>query len=160
MAFEEGVKDRLDYKFENPPKILIVCSAYRQEFVDKLRDGCVAVLDAAGAAHETIYVHGANEIAAAISYAHQSKQKHYDGYVSLGCLMKGDTIHDEVIAYPLYQEIQKLMVDHQLAIGNSVLTVNSDAEALDRADPAKQNRGGEAGHAALQLVSLKQKMGL
>ncbi len=136
-------------------KFLLVKSAYRQEVIDQLQEGAVEALEEYGATFETVEVHGSLEIPAVISLAEKSG-KNYDGYIALGCILKGETIHDEVIAYTVYEKIQDMVIDRDLAIGCGVLTVNTLEQAVERADPKQENRGREAALAALQIVAVKQ----
>lgn len=134
----------------------VVRSKYRPEIIGGLYEGAKAVLDQAGATHEIIEVTGSLEIPAAISMLEKSG-KDFAGYVALGCILKGDTIHDEVIAYTVFGDIDRMACKKHLAIGNGILTVNTVAQAEERADPKRQNRGGEAARAALAMAELKQR---
>jgi len=134
----------------------VVRSKYRPEIIGGLYEGAKAALDQAGVTHEIIEVTGSLEIPAAISMLEKSG-KDFDGYVTLGCILKGDTIHDEVIAYTVFGDIDRMACKKQLAIGNGILTVNTVAQAEERADPKRQNRGGEAAKAALAMAELKRR---
>ncbi|MAM33958.1 MAG: 6,7-dimethyl-8-ribityllumazine synthase [Micavibrio sp.] len=145
--------------FNRPPRILVVKSAYRKDIIDMLEHGATDVLHQAYAKVETLEVHGSLEIPAAISYAAKSSQG-YDGFLGLGCILKGATIHDEVIAYSAYKSLLDLETTQDLAIGCGILTVNTEQEAYERAHPQHQNRGAEAAIAVLGLIHIKQKFGL
>jgi 6,7-dimethyl-8-ribityllumazine synthase len=142
------------------PHLAIVKSRYRPEIIDGLFQGAVAVLEQAGATHEVVEVSGSLEIPAAVSFLEKSGKTEYDGYVVLGCILKGDTIHDEVIAYTVFGDLDHMACRRQLAIGNGILTVNTVAQAEERADPKRQNRGGEAAKAALTMAELRKKCDL
>ncbi len=135
-------------------KFLLVKSAYREDVIDQLQEGVVEALNEYGVTYETVEVHGSLEIPAAISLAAKSDKK-YDGYVALGCVLKGETIHDEVIAYTVYSKLQDMVLNRDLPIGCGILTVNTPERAVERADPKQQNRGREAALAALQIAALK-----
>lgn len=142
-------------EFKQPPKILIVRSAYRKDIIDNLAKGVEEAFEEYNVASESIEVHGSLEIPGAIALAQGSKKYNFDGYVGLGCVLKGETIHDEVIAYAAYNALQKMVIEQGLAIGCGILTVNTEAQAQERADPARQNRGREAALATLQMIALK-----
>ena len=79
-----------------------------------------------------------------------------EGYIALGCVIKGGTMHDEIVAMESARGLQDLAIAHSLAIGNGILTCNDKEQAMERADPAKLNRGGEAANACLRMIELKQ----
>ena len=145
--------------FNRPPRILIVKSAYRKDIIDMLEHGATEILHQAYAKVEVAEVHGSLEIPAVISYAAESAQD-YDGYVALGCVLKGETIHDEVIAYSAYKALLDLEIQKDVAVGCGILTVNTPEQAYERAHPQQQNRGAEAAIACLHLIAMKQKFGL
>jgi len=142
------------------PHLLIVGTMYRPEIVSQLVAGASARLKEAGASYDLLEVHGAYEIPAAIAMAEASADVAYDGYIALGCLLKGETIHDEVVAYPCYHALQDLAVEKHIALGNAVLTVQTLEQAKARANPDRENRGAEAASAALHMIHLKRKFGL
>lgn len=153
---DENVKENVSADISGA-KFLLVKSAYRQEVIDQLEEGAVEALKEYGASHESVEVHGSLEIPAAISLAEKS-DKNYDGYIALGCILKGETIHDEVIAYTVYEKIQDMVIDRDMAIGCGVLTVNTLEQAIERADPKQQNRGREAALAAIQIAALRKHL--
>ena len=118
------------------------------------RDGVTEALKAAGATYDVITVPGALEVPAAIAFADASGE--YDGYVALGCVIRGETYHFEVVAGESARAIMALTLDG-LAIGNGILTVENEAQAIARADKTQKNKGGEAAAAALAMVALKQR---
>ena len=136
--------------------LAIVKSKYRPEIIAGLYRGAVAVLDEAGASHEAVEVSGSLEIPAAVAIL-ESGETSFDGYVVLGCILKGETIHDEVIAYTVFGDLDRIACKKRLALGNGILTVNTEAQAQERADPKRQNRGGEAARAALAMLALKRQ---
>lgn len=134
--------------------ILIVEAPFYTHIAAMQRDGVTEALKSAGATWEVISVPGALEIPAAIAFAEQSGT--FDGYVALGCVIRGETYHFEVVAGESARAIMALTLDG-LAIGNGILTVENEAQAIARADKRQKNKGGEAAQAALAMVALKQR---
>lgn len=134
--------------------ILIVEAPFYTHIAAMQRDGVAEALQAAGATWDIITVPGALEVPAAIAFADASGQ--YDGYVALGCVIRGETYHFEVVAGESARAIMALTLDG-FAIGNGILTVENEAQAIARADKAQKNKGGEAAAAALAMVALKQR---
>ena len=140
--------------FDKPVKVLIVVSPYYKDIADNLVAGAVAELDAAGASHEIVEMPGALEIPTAIGIS--DRGSNFDGYVALGCVIRGETTHYETVCNDSSRALQ-LMGLQGLAIGNGILTVENIEQAAVRADPAKQNKGGGAAAAALHLIALRRK---
>ena len=136
-------------------KILIVEARFYAHLNDKLLAGARAALDAAGHAHETVTVPGALELPAAIALG----ADRYDAFVALGVVIRGETYHFEIVAGESARGIMALTMDG-VAIGNGILTVENEAQAIVRADPAQKNKGGEAAEAALALLKLKERFGV
>jgi 6,7-dimethyl-8-ribityllumazine synthase len=144
-------------------KILIVETSFNSEIVAALHDGAVAVLDAAGAAWEVVTVPGALEAPAAVSYALRAEEKrgqHFDGYVVLGCVIRGETGHYDIVAGESSRALMDLVIENQLALGNGILTVENDEQAWERADRGRLDKGGGAASAALAMVALQREFGL
>jgi 6,7-dimethyl-8-ribityllumazine synthase len=137
-------------------KILIVEARFYDHLNDLLLDGVRAAIADAGHLHETITVPGALEIPGAISLAAESGR--YDGYVALGVVIRGETYHFEIVAGESARGIMALTMDG-LAIGNGILTVENEAQALTRAKPTEKDKGGEAAKAALAMLALKERFG-
>lgn len=135
-------------------KFLIVEARFYDHLNDMLIAGARAAIEAAGHEVEVITVPGALEIPAAISLADESD--HYDGYVAIGVVIRGETYHFEIVAGESARGIMALAMDG-IAIGNGILTVENEAQALVRADPAQKDKGGEAAKAALVLLGLKER---
>ena len=133
---------------------LIIEARFYEQLNDLLIAGARAALKAAGHKVEVITVPGALEIPGAIALAEQSGQ--YDGFVAIGVVIRGETFHFEIVAGESARGIMALTMDG-IAIGNGILTVEDEAQALVRADPAQKNKGGEAAKAALALLALKEK---
>ncbi len=135
-------------------KILIVEARFYAHLNDKLLAGARGALEEAGHAHETLTVPGALEIPAAIAFAEEGSG--FDGFVALGVVIRGETWHFEIVAGESARAIMALTLDG-VAIGNGILTVENEAQALVRADPAQGDKGGEAAKAALALLALKKR---
>ncbi len=138
-------------KFETPLKLLIVRAPYYKEIVDDLLKGASAEIEAASGTWDLVDVPGALEVATAIGIA--ERMKDYDGYVSLGCVIRGETTHYETVCNDSSRAITLLGLQG-LCIGNGILTVENRKQAEVRADPKDQNKGGGAAAAALHLISL------
>ncbi len=133
---------------------LIVEARFYDHLNDMLVDGAKAALKAAGHKVEVITVPGALEIPGAIALAEASGQ--YEGFVAIGVVIRGETYHFEIVAGESARGIMALTMDG-FAIGNGILTVENEAQALVRADPKQKNKGGEAAEAAMALLALKEK---
>lgn len=144
---------------EGAPKVLIVEARYYAHIADELLRGAVKELEKAGATYERLSVPGAFEIPAAIHYAYRSGQG-FAGYVALGCIIRGETGHYDLVCNECARGIQDLAVREKLAIGFGVLTVENEAQALARAMVDRRNKGGEAVRACLAMVELRRKFGL
>ena len=139
--------------FDDPkPSVLIVCAPYYTRIAEGLLTGARSTLDQAGAVHETIEVPGALEIPTAIRLA----AKHFEGFVALGCVIRGETTHYETVCNDSSRGLTLLGLDG-LAIGNGILTCETMAQAEVRANPADQNKGGGAAAATLHLVALARR---
>ncbi len=134
-------------------RLLIVEARFYEHLNDLLLDGARAAIEAAGHSHETVTVPGALEIPAAIAFAAEAGR--FDGFVALGVVIRGETYHFEVVSNESARGIMALTLDG-LAIGNGILTVEDEAQALTRARPDEKNKGGEAAEAALAMMRLKE----
>ncbi|PZT90169.1 MAG: 6,7-dimethyl-8-ribityllumazine synthase [Citromicrobium sp.] len=133
---------------------LIVEARFYAHLNDMLVSGARAALEEAGHSVEVLEVPGALEIPAAIAMAADSGR--YDGFVAIGVVIRGETYHFEIVAGESARGIMALTMDG-IAIGNGVLTVENEEQALVRADPAQKNKGGEAALAAMALSRLQSK---
>ena len=133
---------------------LIIEARFYDHLNDLLIEGARAALKVAGHKVEVITVPGALEIPGAIALAEQSGQ--YEGFVAIGVVIRGETYHFEIVAGESARGIMALTMDG-IAIGNGILTVENEAQALVRADPKQSNKGGEAAKAAMALLKLKEK---
>ena len=136
--------------------ILIVEARFYEHLNDLLLEGARAAIEAAGHAHETITVPGALEIPGAVALASESGR--YDGYVAIGVVIRGETYHFEIVAGESARGLMALSMDG-LAIGNGILTVENEAQALTRARPTEKDKGGEAAKAALAMLALRERFG-
>ena len=142
-------------------RVLIVEARYYDDIADALLAGAMKVLEEAGATFDRISVPGSLEIPAAIAIAldaTQRKRRPYDGVVALGCVIRGDTIHFEIVSHQSARGLMDLSIARALPIGNGIITVNTEAQALARARMAEQDKGGDAARAALALVDLKHRL--
>lgn len=146
------------------PHILIVEARFYEDIADELAAGAVAALDAAGATHRRIAVPGAFEIPAAILFAHRAGEtmagERFDGYVALGCVIRGETTHYDYVCAESARGLQDLALGHGLAIGYGILTVENDDQAWDRARRDRKDKGGAVAKACLDMVALKRQFGL
>jgi 6,7-dimethyl-8-ribityllumazine synthase len=136
--------------------ILIVEARFYSHLNDLLLQGARAAIEEAGHSHETITVPGALEIPGAVSMAAESGR--YDGYVALGVVIRGETYHFEIVAGESARGLMALSMDG-LCVGNGILTVENEAQALTRARPDEKDKGGEAAKAALAMLALKRRFG-
>jgi len=135
-------------------KILIVEARFYAHLNDLLLAGARAAIEAAGHGHDAITVPGALELPGAIALAADCGI--YDAFVALGVVIRGETWHFEIVAGESARALMALTLDG-LAIGNGILTVENEAQALVRADPAQADKGGDAARAALVLLELKAR---
>ena len=137
-------------------RFLIVEARFYAHLNDLLLQGVRAALEEAGHSHETITVPGALEIPAAVALAAETGR--YDGYVALGVVIRGETYHFEVVSNESARGLMALTLDG-IPIGNGILTVENEAQALTRAKPDEKNKGGEAAKAAIAMLELKAHFG-
>jgi 6,7-dimethyl-8-ribityllumazine synthase len=143
-------------------KILVVAARFNDNIVSLLREGALAALERLGAKVTLVEVPGALEIAPAIAIALDVAQKAgapYDGVVALGCVLRGETYHFEIVANESARALTDLSVSNRLPLGNGILTVENEQQAVTRADPRQGDKGGDAALAALALVRLARKTG-
>ncbi len=146
------------------PHILVVEARFYEDIADELAAGAIAALEAGGATYDRIAVPGAFEIPAAILFAHLAGEAgthaRYDGYVALGCVIRGETTHYDYVCIESARGLQDLALRHQLAIGYGILTVENDDQAWARARRAEKDKGGAVAKACLDMVALKRQFGL
>jgi 6,7-dimethyl-8-ribityllumazine synthase len=137
-------------------RLLIVEARFYDHLNDLLLEGARAAIEAAGHSHETVTVPGALEVPAAIALADAGGR--YDAYVALGVVIRGETYHFEIVAGESARGIMALTLDG-LAVGNGILTVENEAQALARARREEKDKGGEAAKAALAMLELRERFG-
>jgi len=142
--------------FADPVKVMIVIAAYYTRIADAQLASARSALDAAGAAHETVEVPGSLEIAPAIALA--ERLSNFDGYVALGCVIRGATSHYDVVVSESARGLTLLGLQGA-AIGNGIITVDTIAQAEERADAGRLNTAGGAAAAALHLIALARRFG-
>ncbi len=143
-----------------PPHILIVEARFYDDLADELLNGAVQALERAGASYDRVTVPGALEIPAAVRMALQAIENEtasYDAFVVLGCVIRGETYHFNIVSDQSARAIMDLTVSHGLALGNGIITVENDDQAWARARVSEQNKGGAAAEAALAMLALRQK---
>ncbi len=143
-----------------PLHLLIVESPYYEDITNELIKGAVQALEAAGATFDRVSVPGAFEIPAAIHFAAGGTARHYDGYIALGCVIRGETSHYDYVCGESARGLQELAIRDGLAIGYGILTVENKGQARARASLDKGNKGGFAAQVALGMIQLKQQFGL
>ncbi|MBL6785297.1 MAG: 6,7-dimethyl-8-ribityllumazine synthase [Rickettsiales bacterium] len=136
-------------------KFLIINAVFYEDISEKMLNGAISELEAFGHTFNKLSVPGAFEIPAAISFA--ADTENYDGYIALGCIIKGETIHHEVVAYESARGINELATNLNLPIGNGIITVENYEQAIFRADINRGNRGGFAAQAAIKMAIIQKK---
>lgn len=136
-------------------RLLMVVAPYYREIADQLQRGAEAAAKTGEAMLDRVFVPGAFEIAPAI--AHAARRSPYEGYVALGCVVRGETSHYDYVCGESARALMDLSVREGLAIGYGILTVNTIDQAQVRADPKHGDKGGEATRAALTMIALKRR---
>ena len=135
-------------------RVLIVEARFYPDISDALYEGAMKVLNGAGVTTERVAVPGALEIPGAIRQA----ATRYDGFVALGCVIRGETYHFEIVSNESARGLMDLTVRDGLCVGNGILTVENDEQAMVRAAPDQGNKGGDAAKACLALIQLKSRI--
>jgi 6,7-dimethyl-8-ribityllumazine synthase len=147
---------------EDPLRILIVEARFYDHIADELIEGAKAALTAAGHEFDVVSVPGALEIPAVIAMAeeggHRPAGARYDGYVALGCVIRGETYHFEIVASESARAMMDLAIGRRLAIGNGILTVDTEAQALARARAGEGDKGGGAAKACLAVIAVRKRL--
>ncbi len=138
--------------------LLIVEARFYDDIADALLDGAKAALARAGATFDVVTVPGALEIPAAIAMALRANAA-YDGYVALGCVIRGETKHFDIVAEESARGLMDISVAYAVPIGNGIITTEDEAQAWARARASEQNKGGAAADAALAMIALKSRLG-
>jgi len=146
------------------PHVMIVEARFYADIADELLRGAVGALEAAGATYDRLSVPGAFEIPAAIALAVNTAEAtgrvRFDGYLALGCVIRGETTHYDYVCGESARALQDLAVRHGLALGYGILTVENDDQAWARARMTEGDKGGGAAEAVLALIAIRKKLGL
>lgn len=140
------------------PHVMIVNSPYYKDVSDYLLAGTISVLKSEGFSYDVVDVSGALEIPAAVKFGAQSKTKTYDMFIALGCVIRGETSHYDIVSGESARALMDLALQHDLCIGNAILTCDTMEQALVRANPEIKNKGADAANAAISLYTLKQDL--
>jgi 6,7-dimethyl-8-ribityllumazine synthase len=143
-------------------RLLVVEARFYDAIGAMLLDGARAAIEAAGASAEIVSVPGALEIPAAMAIAVDAAAniaRPFDGAVALGCIIRGETYHFEIVANESARALIDMSVERKFPIGNGILTVENEAQALVRANPRELDKGGDAARAALALIRVQRKLG-
>jgi 6,7-dimethyl-8-ribityllumazine synthase len=144
------------------PNILIVEARFYSHISDMLLDGATAALEKGGAHFERLAVPGALEIPTAIAIAARAGEhggRGFDGFIALGCVIRGETYHFEIVANESARGLMHLGIEHGLCIGNGILTVENEEQALVRARVDDGDKGGDAARACLALLNARNRLG-
>jgi 6,7-dimethyl-8-ribityllumazine synthase len=146
-------------------RVLIIEARFYDHIADGLLAGARAELKKAGVEHEVLVVPGIFEIPAALKLVLTAGEQGnetavYDGFITLGCAIRGESDHYHHVGTECMRGIADLSMAFDLALGNGVLTVHSEAQALARSDPARKNMGGQAARACLRMMAVKRELGL
>ena len=152
------LKDKTDI---SGARALIVEARFYDDIQNALLEGAVAELKAAGVSHEVITVPGALEIPAAIAIAIEAGERNgkpYDCAVALGCVIRGETIHFEIVSMESSRALMDFAVAKKFPLGNGIITVNTEAQAWARARASELNKGGDAARAAIAMLRIKRRL--
>jgi len=152
------LKDQTDI---SGARALIVEARFYDDLQDAMLEGAVAELKTAGLTHDVITVPGALEIPAAVAIAVDAAAangKPYDAAIALGCVVRGETIHFEIVSMESSRALMDLAVARKFPLGNGIITVNTDAQAWERARANELNKGGDAARAALAMLRIKRRL--
>jgi 6,7-dimethyl-8-ribityllumazine synthase len=152
------LKDQTDI---SGARALIVEARFYDDIQDALLEGAVAELKAAGVGYDVITVPGALEIPAAIAIAIDAAEnngKPYDAAVALGCVVRGETIHFEIVSMESSRGLMDLAVSRKFPLGNGIITVNTEEQAWARARANDLNKGGDAARAAIAMLRIKRRL--
>jgi len=166
MSTEDAEPPRAPRVQGPPPHLLVVRAPYYREVVDGLSDGAARILSEAGATHELLDVAGAFELPQAIRLALRAGARtdaggaaRFDGYIALGCVVRGETDHYEYICRETMSGLMHVALTYGIALGTGLLTVDTVAQALARARPDGHNKGAEATAAALRQIDAARRLG-
>ncbi len=160
-----STRPREPLSFARKPHIMIVEARFYADLADEMARGAIAELEKYACTHERFAVSGAFELPAAIRIAmlgaERGTLKHgFDGYLALGCVIRGETSHYDYVCGESARGLQQLAIEHGIAIGYGVLTVENEAQAWARARINEQDKGGDVARACLDVLALRQRFGL
>ena len=143
------------------PHVLIVEARFYADIADALAAGAIAALDKAGASYERLEVPGAFEIPTAVRMAVRSLdffagRKRFDGYIALGCVIRGETTHYDYVCGESARKLQDVACEHSLALGYGIITCDNEAQAWARAKADEKDKGGDAARACLDMIEVKR----
>ncbi len=144
--------------------ILIIEARFYEHLADELARGAIAEIESRGATWERVSVPGVLEIPAAVKFAldamaHGAASRRIDGFVVLGCVIRGETTHYDIVSNESARALMDLSVERSLALGNGIQTVENEAQALARVRVTEKNKGGGAARACLDMIDLKRSLG-
>ena len=141
-------------------RVVIVEARFYDDIADALLQGATTALTKAGVTFDRLTVPGSLEVPAAIAMAVDAAErqgKPYDGAVALGCVIRGDTIHFEIVSFESARALMDMAVARKLPLGNGIITVDTDSQAWTRAKSDEGDKGGDAARAALAMMRLKRR---
>jgi len=138
------------------PHIMIVEARFYEDIADELMRGALSALEEAGATYERFAVPGAFEIPTAIRMG--IERGGFDGYVALGCVIRGETSHYDYVCAESARALQDIAVVHLVPLGYGILTVENGEQAWERARMSRKNKGGDVARACLAMIDLKQRL--
>ena len=141
-------------------KILLVCSPYYKDIANNLVKGASDFLESKSVDYKIVNVPGALEVAPAIKFILDKSLKKpiFDGFVALGCVIRGETYHFEIVANESARALTDLSINYSIPIGNGILTVSNKDQAITRSDPKQLNKGADAASACLSLINIKNSI--
>lgn len=140
-----------------PPHVLIAEARFYDGLLDALLEGAIKAVEAAGGTYEVVTVPGALELPGVIALAARSGR--FDAYAAIGCVLRGETSHYDTVCNESARGLMQLTIDQGLALGNGILTCETERQAWERARPAQGDKGGGAVRAALSLLDARRRFG-
>ncbi len=141
-------------------KVLLICAPYYKDITSNLIKGASDLLESKSVDYKILNVPGALEVAPAIKFVLDKslKKPNFDGFVALGCVIRGETYHFEIVANEAARALMDLSINYSIPIGNGILTVFNKDQAIIRSDPKKLNKGADAAQACLSLINIKNSI--
>ena len=151
---DAAIQLQIQIKFANMKKILIIQATFYKHISQLLLQGATKKLDELKISYDILDVPGALEIPAVIAMADEAKK--YDGYIALGCVIRGETSHYDYVCSESARGLNHLAITKKLAIANGILTVENEAQALVRANPEQKDKGGFCANAVAVMMKIKE----